>query len=258
MRKSLSASWLLALVTAAPLGAQCPDGTPPPCAAAPVRAATRSIAPPSAAERARRFLVLPFRNVTRQQDQQWLVEGSTTMLSDALSRWHGITVVPDEKLYPALKRAGINPGAVADAPSVRRVAEETGGWTAVTGEVLATGGRVRITARAWDVPTNRQLVRAASEISSGGDVREAFDSVSLRLLQSVGLDSVAVDLANATTRDLDAYRSYLRGLAHVRRSEIKGALAAFEDAVKRDSSFALAWARLGDMVMAAEPMSILN
>jgi TolB-like protein/tetratricopeptide (TPR) repeat protein len=223
-----------------------------------VRVASRSVAPPSAAERARRFLILPFRNVTRQQDQEWLVEGSTTMLSDALSRWQGITVVPDEKLYPALKRAGINPGAVADAPSVRRVAEETGGWTAVTGEVLATGGRVRITARAWDVPTNRQLVRAASEIPSGGDVREAFDSVSLRLLQSVGLDSVAVDLANATTRDLDAYRSYLRGLAHVRRSEIKGAIAAFEDAIKRDSSFALAWARLGDMVMAAEPMSILN
>jgi TolB-like protein/tetratricopeptide (TPR) repeat protein len=256
--RTAKAIWILVLGAAAPLRAQCPDGTPPPCAAASVRAVSRSVTPPSAAERARRFLILPFRNVTRQQDQEWLVEGSTTMLSDALSRWQGITVVPDEKLYPALKRAGINPGGVADAPSVRRVAEETGGWTAVTGEVLATGGRLRITARAWDVPTNRQLVRAASEIPSGGDVREAFDSVSLRLLQSVGLDSVTTDLANTTTRDLDAYRSYLRGLAHMRRSEIKTALAAFEDAVRRDSSFALAWARLGDMVMAAEPMSILN
>jgi hypothetical protein len=203
-------------------------------------------------------LILPFRNVTRHAEQDWLVEGSTTMLSDALGRWQGITVVPDEKLYPALKRAGISPGVVADAPSVRRVAEETGGWTAVTGEVLATGGRVRVTARAWDIPTNRELVRAASEVPTGGDVREAFDTVSLRLLKSVGLDSVTSDVADATTRDLDAYRAYLRGLAHIRRTEIKSATTAFEEAIRRDSSFALAWARLSDMILTAEPMSILQ
>jgi TolB-like protein len=236
--------------------AQCPDGAPPPCATArPV--ARAAVAVPAAADRARRFLILPFRNVTRQAEQDWLVEGSTTMLSDALSRWQGITVVPDEKLYPALKRANIAVGAVVDPPTVRRVAEETGGWTAVTGEVLATGGRLRITARAWDVPTNRQLVRASSEIATGGDVREAFDSVSLRLLQSVGIDSTP-DLANATTRDLDAYRAYLRGLAHQRRAEIKSALSAFEEAIRRDSSFALAWARLADVTVAAEPLAIMN
>ncbi|HEY8176277.1 MAG TPA: hypothetical protein VIF32_11315, partial [Gemmatimonadaceae bacterium] len=203
-------------------------------------------------------MILPFRNVTRQAEHDWIVEGSTTMLSDALGRWRGITVVPDEKLYPALKRAGVNPGAVVDPPTVRRIAEETGGWTAVTGEVLATGGRVRVSARAWDVPTNRQLVRASSEVRTGGDIREAFDSVSLRLLQSVGLDSVTPDLAKATTRDLDAYRAYLRGLAHQRRTEIKSATTAYEEAIRRDSSFALAWMRLADMVISAEPASILN
>jgi TolB-like protein len=250
-------AWVALVVSAANARAQCADGTPPPCAA-PVRVATRTANVPSAGERARRFLILPFRNVTRQAEHDWLIEGSTTMLSDALAQWQGITVVSDEKLYPALKRAGISSGAVADAPSVRRVAEETGGWTAVTGEVLATGGRVRVSARAWDIPTNRELVRAASEVPTGGDVREAFDSVSLRLLKSVGLDSVTTDLANATTRDLDAYRAYLRGLAHVRRTEIKSALTAFEEAIRRDSSFALAWARLADMILSADPMSILQ
>src|SRR5262249_14604577 len=138
-------------------GAQCPDGTPPPCDVR--RPATLTLArrePPPAADRARRFLVLPFRNVTRQPDQDWLVEGSTTMLAEALGRWQGISVVPDEKLYPALKRAGITPGTVADNEKVRRVADETGGWTAVTGEVLVTGGRIRVTARAWDIATAKE------------------------------------------------------------------------------------------------------
>jgi TolB-like protein/tetratricopeptide (TPR) repeat protein len=237
--------------------AQCPDGTPPPCAGARAAAPARVIVPP-AADRARRFLILPFRNVTRQPDHEWLVEGSTTMLTDALGRWQGITVVPDERLYPALRRAGIAPGTVIEPPRVRRVAEETGGWTAVTGDVVATGGHVRVTARAWDVATIRELVRTSSEVPATGDVRLAFDSVSLRLLRSTGLDSVTPELADATTHNLDAYRAYLRGLAHIRRSEVGRAQAAFEEAVRLDSSFALAWARLAGTTLATNAVSVLD
>src|SRR5437667_12824772 len=78
--------------------AQCPDGTPPPCDTrrpAALTAVARSAPLPSASDRGRRFLVLPFRNVSRQPDQDWLIEGSTSMLVDALGRWQGITVVPD-------------------------------------------------------------------------------------------------------------------------------------------------------------------
>jgi hypothetical protein len=118
------AGLVLSLVATSAVAAQCPDGTPPPCDSRRSAAMTlipRAAVVPSLAERGRRFLVLPFRNVTRQADQDWLVEGSTTMLAEALGRWKGISVVPDEKLYPALKRAGITPGTVADEDRVRRV-----------------------------------------------------------------------------------------------------------------------------------------
>ena len=242
----------LLFFTAAALSAQCPDGTPPPCSARRVltRAAVRV---PSASDRARRFLVLPFRNVTRQSAQEWLVEGSTTMLSDALGRWQGITVVSDERLYPALKRAGIAPGSLIGTTSVRRISEETGGWTAVTGEVIASGGRVRITARAWDVPSNRELMRTASEVPSGSDVRLAYDSVGLSLLRSTGLDVAALDLAGVSNPNLDAYQAYLRGLAHVRRNEWQLALVDLQESVRADSTFAPAWARLAEVQIHNEP-----
>jgi hypothetical protein len=83
---------------------------------------------------------------------------------------------------------------------------------AVSGEVIATGGRLRVSARAWDVPTSRELVRAASEVPFTGDVRAAFDSVSLRLLRYAGIDSVSADDARSSTRNIDAYKAYLRGL----------------------------------------------
>lgn len=236
--------------------AQCPDGSPPPC----VRQAARPVAPtvPVAAERARRFLILPFRNVTRRAEQDWLVEGSTTMISDALSRWQGITVVPDERLYPALRKLSVVPGALVDAQVARRLAEETGGWTAVTGEVIASGPRIRVSARAWDIPTQRELVRASADVPADGDVRVAFDSIGIRLLRAAGVESVSSDLTGATTRDIDAYRAYLRGLARMRRADVKDAHADFSEAVRRDSGFALAWVRLAEATLGLEPVSILN
>ena len=256
LRDGFVAALALALAAPALRAQQCPDGTPPPCAAR-ARPLAR-LAPPARAERGRRFLVLPFRNVTRGEEQEWLVEGSTAILAEALGRWQGVSVVPDERLYPALRRAGITPGTVADPPRVRRVAEETGGWTAVSGDIYAIAGKVRVSARAYDVVTGQEVVRAASEVSAAADVRVAYDSVGTRLLRSAGLDSGAVDVGDATTRSLDAFRAYSRGLAHMRRAEIRGAQEAFQEAVRLDSTFALAWARLAEVTLAADPSSILN
>ena len=247
----------LALLAPALRAQQCPDGSAPPCAGARARPTAR-VTPPSAAERGRRFLVLPFRNVTRGAEQEWLVEGSTAILAEAFGRWQGVSVVSDERLYPALRRAGITPGGVADQARVRRVAEETGGWTAVTGEVYAIAGKVRVSARGFDVVTGQEVVRAASEVSASADVRMAYDSVGTRLLRAAGLDSAAVDVGDATTRSLDAFRAYSRGLAAQRRAEVRSAQEAFREAVRLDSAFALGWARLAEVTISLDQTSVLN
>jgi TolB-like protein len=239
---------------ARPALSQCPDGTPPPCgqAFAPARAA-----PPPAAERGRRFLVLPFRNLSRAPQQEWLVEGSTTMLAEALGRWQEIRVVPDERLYPALRRAGLVPGSVVDLSRVRRIAEETDGWTAVTGEVLATGGRLRVTARAFDVVTNRELVRSsAQEVPADGDVRVAFDRIAASLLPAAGLQAAPADVA-PPTHSLDAYRAYLRGVGYLHRSRYRQARDAFLESVRLDSGFASAYRLLAQTTLFMNPFALL-
>src|SRR5437879_12900646 len=96
---------LLSALVVTSAGAQCPDGTAPPCRRGGPRAATTT-PPPAERDRARTFLVLPFRNLSRSADYQWLVEASPTMLADALGQWTEVTVVPDERLYPALRQIG--------------------------------------------------------------------------------------------------------------------------------------------------------
>src|SRR3989442_3117307 len=196
--------------------AQCPDGRAPPCRrGAPERA--RTPRPPAERRPGRTFLVLPFRNLSGIADYQWLVEASPTMLADALGRWTELTVVPDERLYPALRRHELHPGDVMDLASLRRVAAETGGWTAVTGEVIIMGERLQVSARAYDLVTRRQVARTTFEGRATDDVRRAYEQIATVLLRAAGLEQASADLATATTRSLDAYRAYLRGVAHLNR-----------------------------------------
>ena len=253
MRRPVVAILILLLCLAEALRAQCPDGTPPPCGA---RARAPKLRPPPPAERGRYFLILPFRNLSHSPGLEWLVEGSPTLLADALGRWQEITVVPDDRLYPALRRNGVLPGSVVEPARARRLAEETGGWTVVSGEVLETGGRVRVSARAVDALTGRALVRSVAEAGAGADVRSAYERVGAELLRASGFPGETPDLAAATTRSLDAYRSYVEGLGHYHRAEYRRATAAFLEAVRLDSMFAQAYARLVGATMFSSPEAI--
>lgn len=241
------------------LRAQCPDGSPPPCGAPRRVAAAKPVPPPDIATRRRSFLVLPFRNVSRAPDQDWLVEGSPVLLADALGKNDSVRVVPDERLYPALKRAGLTPGGVMDLARVRAIAGETGGWTAVTGEILKLGERLRVSARAFDVVSNAEVLRAVEEAAPGEDVRDVYQRIGTKLIGVAGVGNAgAADLASTTTRSLDAYRAYVRGVGHSNRSQPKQARDAFLEAVKLDSTYAQAYARLAEAEMNADPRQILN
>lgn len=244
--------WLVVLIGClllAPraLYTQCPDGTPPPCG----RSGAALRPPPPERERRRRFLVLPFRNLSRTSAHDWLVEASPTMLADALGQWTEVSVVPDDRLYPALRRQGLRPGEVADLARVRRVAAETGGWTAVTGEIVAQAGRLRVSTRAYDVVSQRLVARASGEVQLTADIRPAYDSIATVLLRTAGLDAASADVGSATTRSLEAYRAYLRALAHLNRSEHRHAREAFAEAVRIDSTFAQAYAKLAEVSLLA-------
>ena len=231
-------AWPLASATA-----QCADGAPPPCA--PVRRASTPVrTPPSAALRARRFLLLPFRNVTRGAAQEWLVTGAPLMFGSVLGEFRDLTVVPEERVSAARHRLALPADVVPDVTQMKRLAEETDGWTAVTGDLFANGGKLRITVRAFDVLTSKVIVRAEREIAADADVRDAFDRLSVSLLEAAGVKEATPDLRALTTRSVDAYRAFVQGTALYQRSAFRRAEASFSEAVKLDSTFALAWASL--------------
>ena len=173
------------------------------------------------------------------------------MLADALGQWTEVTVVPDEQLYPALRRHGLQPGSVMDLARLHAVGAETGAWTAVTGEVVVVGDRLQVSARAYDLVTQRLVTHTTFEGRAADDVRSAYEQIATVLLRAAGLEQASANLATATTRSLDAYQAYLRGVAHLNRAEYRQAREALVEAVGIDSTFAQAYAKLAEVSLLA-------
>jgi hypothetical protein len=186
------------------------------------------------------------------------VSGAPLLLADALVQFRELTIVSDESRVAALRRLGFPESALLDAAQIRRLSEATGGWTAVTGNIMATGGRVRISAQALDVATARVMARAERDLDAGADVRAAFDDLAVRLLEVAGLPRQSSDVAARTTRSLDAYQAYVRGIGLLRQSAFVRATEEFTRAVRLDSTFALAWARLAMSSAAWNLMALAN
>src|SRR4051794_5891171 len=94
---ALPAPCLLALSTSA-LRAQCPDGSPPPCRSA----ATLARRPVQLIDQ-HVWVVVPFANVTKAQDLDWLRDASVNLLSLDLGRWTDISVVDEKRVADLLR-----------------------------------------------------------------------------------------------------------------------------------------------------------
>lgn len=117
----------------------------------------------------------------------------------------------------------------------------------LTGSIVTTGERTRITADLYDL-TGRRLAQVQANGSSES-VLALIDSLSVQILREVWRSVAPLPLnngVNITSSSLVAIRSYLRGESYHRREIWDSAAVAFENAIAEDSTFALAWYRLAN------------
>jgi TolB-like protein len=193
---------------------------------------------------ARSIAVLPFVNMSSDNEQEWFADGLTEELLNSLVRTPDLRVASRTSSFTYKN---------SDKP-VQTIAEEMGVAHILEGSVRRGGDRVRVTA---------QLIRAEDGFHLWSqtydnkleDVIEIQEKVSIAIARAleVAMDPDALaDMMSAGTHSVPAYEAYLEGLAYfmgLQRSgdiydELK-ALEAFQRAVELDPQFARAWARLG-------------
>jgi len=172
-------------------------------------------------------------------------EGMVDLLSGSLGGVGDIeTIEPRSVIREWRRRVGGGGGDLDDALAVAR---QTKAASVLMGSIVSTGGTARLSATLYDL-TGKQLSQATVD-GPVDSVLTLSNTLSLALLRDIWRSREPLPSANASgirSHSVPAIRAYLEGERYHRRGEWDSAQSAFEEAVREDSTFALAWYKLAN------------
>jgi serine/threonine-protein kinase len=190
--------------------------------------------------------VLPFANNTGADSLDWLRIGLADMLTTNLGQLEAIRVVGVERLLDLLRQAGREETDRIPEDLALNIAAASGARTMIRGSVAGEGSTLRMDVRLIDVSDGTII---SAERAAGVAVFALVNEVSALLLSRVLGETVTptelTPVSRLVTGNLDAYREYLEGLRAAYHSQYEQAREHYQRAVELDSTFALAWLRLG-------------
>jgi tetratricopeptide (TPR) repeat protein/TolB-like protein len=224
------ASWRLGVC-------QCPDGTPPPCrqVAAPARRAL-----PPLDERT--WIVLPFENLARAADLEWLRDASVNLLYLDMSKWRDIRVIDDERVADLMRDVSAAQRERLGLESGLSEARRAGAGKLVMGDLVKLGTRTRLVAKVFDVRSGQRLRSVQEDAANPDSLMSVFGRLARGIL-NLG-SGEGPDLGAAGTSRLDAYQEYVTGVQALNAFNTTEARRRFERAIQLDSTFALAHYKL--------------
>ena len=179
--------------------------------------------------------VLPLTNLSRNQDQEFFADGMTDQLITDLAKTPGLDVISHQSVMRFKS---------SRAP-LKQIAHELGVDAVVEGTVTRDGSRMRVTAQLIDARTDRHLWASDYE-RNPGDVLSLQDEVARDIAAQIG--SKLVKAPRAPPINSEAYLLYLRGRYEWNKlpPNFGPAMAFFEQSIKDDPNFALAYVGLAD------------
>jgi TolB-like protein/tetratricopeptide (TPR) repeat protein len=207
-------------------------------------------APRTAAPQGPSIAVLPFVNMSRDEDNEYFADGLAEELLNVLANIRGLRVASRTSAFSFKGK---------DTP-LSTIARQLGVSTVLEGSVRRAGKRVRVTAQLIEVATDshrwsQTYDRDLDDIFAvQDDITKSVVTELRRALmgdaQAAQGDAVAAEVQAASagrSADPEAYRLFLQGrFFSMRATQHEAALAAeyFQQAVERDPHFALGWAGL--------------
>jgi TolB-like protein/DNA-binding winged helix-turn-helix (wHTH) protein/Tfp pilus assembly protein PilF len=186
-------------------------------------------------------VVLPFENLSQDEDQQYFTDGMTDELIAHLAKIRSLRVISRTS---SMEYKGTH-------KTLSQIARDLNVDALVEGTVLRSGNRVRITAELVQVATDRHLW-AETYQSQLGDVLTLQSQVASAIVNEIRINLTPEEqqrLANTRPVSAESYEDYLKGRYYWnKRSEegLKKAIEYFQLATEKDPRYALAYAGLAD------------
>jgi serine/threonine protein kinase/Tfp pilus assembly protein PilF len=186
--------------------------------------------------------VLYFQNLSGAADDEYFRDGITEDIITELSKIKGLNVFSRPTVL-GFRDKQVTP---------TQIGQQLRADSVLTGTVRRAGNRLRITAQLVDTQTDFQLwsERYDRELQ---DVFEVQDEIATKIAAALRVTLTPQEqeaIASKPTENLQAYDLYLRGKSYARRytrQDLEFALQMFENAVKLDAHFALAYAAMANV-----------
>ena len=173
-----------------------------------------------------------------------------TALHISLEQSQYVNVLPELSVQQTLQRMERNP----DKTPVNRaigseIALRDGARALILPTLAEVGGRVRVTAEVIDPNTQTTVYSVSADGNGAQSVLPSLDSVSKQLRGKLGealamVNKQSQPLDKVATSNLDALRAYSLGARAYNQADFKGAEAFFNQALRVDPHFALAYVGL--------------
>ena len=189
----------------------------------------------------KRIAVLPFANISASPNDEYFSDGMTEELIATLSRIRNLGVIARTSIIRYKGRT----------KPVSEIGRELNVGTVLEGSVRVAGKKLRITAQLIDATTEEHLW-AETYDRNLEDVFAIQTDIAKRITKALKvrvLQSETLRLEKEATGIPDAYSLYLKGRHSVNtRTEksLKDAIQHFENSIKHDPKFALAYTGLAD------------
>jgi tetratricopeptide (TPR) repeat protein len=178
-----------------------------------------------------------------------LAATATEALRIDLSQSDVVRVVEPAVIGRVLDRMEIELEGPLDEELAREIAIREGWPAVIVGEINEAGGRYVLSARLVNAEDGSELLALRETASDESEIVPAVDELSARFRERVGESygslRASAPLEQVTTGSLDALRLYSQALEADDAGDDDRAIALLEEAVERDTAFAMAWRKLG-------------
>jgi tetratricopeptide (TPR) repeat protein len=191
-----------------------------------------------------RLAILGFENKTNDEQLEWLASGLPEILLTDLSQYADLNLLSFDQVEDELRRSGIDPRQATRTDWVE-ASKRLGATSVLSGSYFRLGDKIRIDARLMD-PGSGNLLFADKVV--GDDAFALVDNLADVVTGKLQLNAQQTQVASVrdmVTDSQEAYRAYHLGQQKFLLGFDEEARAAYEEALAADSTFALAYMRIG-------------
>jgi serine/threonine protein kinase/tetratricopeptide (TPR) repeat protein len=191
--------------------------------------------------------ILPFHNMTGNAELEWMENGLPQMLITDISQSATLRPLLEDRVHRILVDLGKSGQTSFDEETLNAFANTARADYILHGRFLESEDRLRI-----DMILKERTTGVGTPVKMDGKSSEVFalvDAITERISVELDLDTLFDrnrPVSEVATSSLDAFREYQRGIASLQDGRNQAAIAALQQAVTLDPSFAMAYARLAE------------